>query len=420
MQKTIINNATFAILAMLAFCFCHAYAKEAPPFQTVPMTLKASTILPATILKGNGYSVADQVSNDGFLNTYILESEYGELNVTGTDKLLARIQEIKATRALEDLERSDAFKDAAKGAVEGMVEGGKSLVTSPVDTSKRAAKGFGRWVSNVGRSFTSDDPDQENALATALGHDAAKRAYALEFGVDPYTDFEPFQERLGEVAQAATAGGLIAKMALDVGTEGTMVGTVVTVSSAAAMKDMIKDNPPGRLNELNRSRLEKMGIPDYQIHAFNRNYNYTAMERALLVEALRRMGDVKGREIFVAYSTAAPDEVIARYMQQTAEMMANYISDTGPADIVELGGQPILITRDGKAILASAVDYLVWTKRLSEIVEATSSAISDLPNVKSRELLIEGQVDPAVRAAFEGQDWKVKDHVGLAARDSLE
>ena len=185
MQKSIINNATFAILAMLAFCFSHAYAKEAPPFQTVPVTLKASTILPATILKGNGYSVAEQVSNDGFLNTYILESEYGELNVTGTDKLLARIQEIKATRALEDLERSDAFKDAAKGAVEGMVEGGKSLVTSPVDTSKRAAKGFGRWVSNVGRSFTSDDPDQENALATALGHDAAKRAYALEFGVDP-------------------------------------------------------------------------------------------------------------------------------------------------------------------------------------------------------------------------------------------
>jgi len=251
-------------------------------------------------------------------------------------------------------------------------------------------------------------------------HDATKRAYALEFGVDLYTDFEPFQERLGKVAQAATAGGLITKVALDVGTEGTMVGTVVTVSSLAAMKDIIKDNPPGQLNELNRSRLEKMGVPSYQIDAFIKNYNYTAMERALLVEALRHMGDIKGREIFIAYATAAPDEVIARYMQQTAEMAANYISDTGPADFVDLAGEPILVTRDGQLVLVSAVDYVVWTQELSDIEEAALTGISDLPTVKFKELLIEGQVDPAARIAFEAQGWKVRDRVGLASREALE
>ena len=87
-----------------------------------------------------------------------------------------------------------------------MVEGGKSLVTSPVETTKSTAKGVGRWQGNVGRSITSDDPHQDNALKTALGHDAVKRGYAIEMGVDPYTDFEPFQKRLGEVARAATAG----------------------------------------------------------------------------------------------------------------------------------------------------------------------------------------------------------------------
>ena len=85
----------------------------------------------------------------GFQNTYTMKTDYGVLTVTSTDELRARIQEVKATRALEKLERSEEFKDAAKGAVTGMVEGGKALVTSPVDTTKSAVKGMGRWLGNV-------------------------------------------------------------------------------------------------------------------------------------------------------------------------------------------------------------------------------------------------------------------------------
>lgn len=84
-----------------------------------------------------------------------MKTDYGVLTVTSTDELRARIQEVKATRALEKLERSEEFKDAVKGAVSGMVEGGKALVTSPVDTTKSAVKGMGRCLSNVGRSITS-------------------------------------------------------------------------------------------------------------------------------------------------------------------------------------------------------------------------------------------------------------------------
>lgn len=175
------------------------------PFEQRPLALTTSDFLPKS-MSGEGYSVNERVSNDGFQNTYTMETDYGVITASSSDELRARIQEVKATRALEKLERSDEFKDAAKGAVTGMVEGGKALVTSPVETTKSAVKGMGRWLGNVGRSISSDDPHQDNVLKTALGYDAAKRAYAIEMGVDPYTDFEPFQERLGEVARAATAG----------------------------------------------------------------------------------------------------------------------------------------------------------------------------------------------------------------------
>ena len=130
-----------------------------------------------------------------------------------------------------------------------------------------------------------------------LGHDAVKRAYAIEMGVDPYTDFEPFQKQLGEVARAATAGGLIMSVGADVATEGTLAGTVVTVTSRAGMKDALMDEPPSTLARINREKLEKMGIGKTQIDALLKNYNYTPTHMTLMVEDLKRMGDIKGRDL---------------------------------------------------------------------------------------------------------------------------
>ena len=43
-----------------------------------------------------------------------------------------------------------------------------------------------------------------------------------------------------------------------------------------------------------------------------------------MVESLRRMDGAKGRDLYVLLAAAAPNKVLARYMQQRAEMMANY------------------------------------------------------------------------------------------------
>jgi hypothetical protein len=320
---------------------------------------------------------------------------------------------------LEEIERSDAFKDAVKDTAGGMVEGGKSLVTSPVETTKGAVKGMGRWLGNVGKSVTSDDPHQENVLKTALGHDAVKRGYAIEMGVDPYTDFEPFQERLGVVARAATAGGLVMSVGADVATSGTMAGTVVTVTSMAGMKEILKDEPPATLTRINRKKLEKMGIEKVDIDALLKNYNYTPAEMTLMVEALNRMGNIKGRDIFVTHATAAPDRMIARYMQQYAEMLANYTTGKEPGDIVTIGNDAWLKTRSGKLVGAFPIDYLAWTAEV-EGAEREVSADSATQGVKGKELLIEGQVDPAARKALEARGWKVSENVQLVSKAAGE
>jgi hypothetical protein len=230
------HGFSIAMLFHISYSTCVA---GDPSFQSLPVILNAPDFIPQALLTGDNYSVSARVSNDGFTNTYTIVSDYGENTVEGTTQLRARIHEIEATRDIEELERSDAFVDAMKGTVTGAIEGGKALVKAPIDTSKKAVKGLGRWLGNVGSSFTSDDPDQENAVATILSYDAVKRAYALEFGVDPYTDFEPFQERLGEIAKASTAGSLITSAAADAATKGTVTGTVLDITSLGKMKNIL-------------------------------------------------------------------------------------------------------------------------------------------------------------------------------------
>jgi len=404
---------TLACATVLTIFAPFALGAEPPP-QQMPLLLKATDVLPKALSAGEGYSVKDKVLNDGFQNTYILQTDYGEYTVTGNPALAARIQEIKATKVLEGIERSDAFKDAVKGAASGMVEGGKSLVTAPVETTKGAVKGVGRWLSNVGRSVTSDDPYQENAVKTALGHDAVKRGYAIEMGVDPYTDFEPFQKRLGEVARAATAGGLVVSLGADMATGGTMAGTVVTVTSVAGMKEMLKEEPPTVLARINREKLEKMGIDSVSIDALFKNYNYTPVELTAMVEALRRMGGIKGRDIFVTYATAAPDRTIVGFMQQYAEMLANYITSVETGDIVSINTEAWLRTRSDKLVAAIPADYLAWSPEL-EGAERSVSAQAEKLGIKGKEFLVEDRVDPQARKALESRGWKVSERVQLAS-----
>lgn len=403
-----------SVATLLAFGLTSmvAVAEQAP--QPTPISLQASKVLPAAMLTGEGYKIDQNVSNDGFQNTYALTTDYGDFTVTGNGALHARIVEIQATKKLEEIESSDAFKDAVKDAAVGMVEGGKALVTSPVETSKGAVKGVGRWLGNIGRSVTSDDPNQDNALKTLLGHDAVKRGYAIGLGVDPNTDFEPFQERLGRVARAATAGGLVTSMGADAATSGTVAGTVVTVTSTAGMKDILMDEPPSTLARINREKLEEMGIPELNIDALLKNYNYTPMQMTLMVEALRRMGDIHGRDIFVAYATAAPDRLITRYLQESAEMLANYITKNETGKIVSIGGDAWFVTRSGKLIGAFPIDYLAWTAELAGDDKLASEGAAEL-GLKSKELLLEGQIDPVARKALESRGWKVQQNVKLAS-----
>ena len=89
-------------------------AAELPQFQQPPFILKASKMLPKDLLVGSNCRIRETVKNDGFVNTYNLDTDYGPLTVESTSLLMERVTELKALHHMEELKKKDAFVDALK------------------------------------------------------------------------------------------------------------------------------------------------------------------------------------------------------------------------------------------------------------------------------------------------------------------
>src|SRR3546814_17155391 len=110
---------------------------------------------------------------------------------------------------MEQLRRSQVYGEAIKAAAASPLNLAKDLVTDPISTVRDTVSGGGTLFRNVGGSLFRQRSESEDGMAkAALGVSSAKRAFAAQFGVDPYTTFPPVRERLNEIAWASAAGDL--------------------------------------------------------------------------------------------------------------------------------------------------------------------------------------------------------------------
>jgi hypothetical protein len=376
----------------------------------MPVVLQAKDVLPKTLLKGKNYRVEGNVQNDGLINTYRLTTDYGPLRVESTAALMIRIMELNALVAMEEMDRKNVFGEAVVEGVKAPVKGAAAMVTSPVDTTKGIVKGTGRFLSNVGRSFVSDDPDQGNPLSVAVGYDTAKRKFAYEFGIDPYSSYDPAMDRLGEIARSAVAGGLAPRAAM--AAIDSKVVTAMRVSGTThSMRKLVRDNPPGELRKINKKKLEKMGIDSSLIEAFLDNYRYNPQEKTILVGEMESMKGVKGRDVFLGKANLAANRSVALFHRLIAQLMAGYHAKVGPAErIQKVNGVLHLKRKDGKLVLLAPVDYVFWTKKLEDKLNAFERGVKTMPGATGKELWITGRMEKSARAQFEKRGWIVKEN----------
>jgi hypothetical protein len=411
-----IATKLITIIVMLLSWLAPVAAQTLPEIQEPPIILQTSNVIPEVSLKGTNYQIEQNVENDGFINSYKLTTDYGPLTVESTSLLMIRLNELKALHHMQELTQTKAFKDAVKEGVKGPFKTIKGVATSPVDTVKNTGSGIGRWFSNVGRSVVSDDPHQEGTLSAALGYSTVKRRFAYEYGIDPYTSYEPVQRKLNEIARYSVAGGLTTKVAFRFvpGPAGMAVRMTGTSNS---MRQLVRDKMPAELKKINKEKLKEMGVSESLADDFLQNPYYTPQEMTLLVGELESMRGVDGRDKFIKFASKADEESVARFMRMRAEMMAMYSANAKVGvRIIEVNGVSFLQKHDGLIVGLFPLDHVVWTAALWHKERAVVESIGRLPGgVTGKELWIEGTVDPVARKALEDREWKVEDKV----RDKL-
>ncbi|HEY5552275.1 MAG TPA: hypothetical protein VIK52_10315, partial [Opitutaceae bacterium] len=135
--------------AVAAGCIgaCAATAEfESPP------TLRASDVLEPVLLAGPHFTVGDAVLNGGYINHFVIHSDYGDFEAHGRTMLGIRLKEVAALARIADISKTDVFIKAAKDATVGIVvepvKAAKGITHDPVGTVTRLPRGIGRLLSS--------------------------------------------------------------------------------------------------------------------------------------------------------------------------------------------------------------------------------------------------------------------------------
>jgi hypothetical protein len=353
--------------------------------------LKASDILPKELLSGPNHRVAEDVTNDGYLNTYILTSPFGAITTVATASVRIRIRELNAIAAMEKVQKSDAFAQAAKSAAQGAYKGAKNIVTQPVETLKGAVTGVGSFFARAAQATRLHEKSdaEDPGYKAVIGFSDAKREVAAEFGVDVYSSNKLLQERLEDLAWTQFAGDITFKapLALVSGGVGVAVSTSQTIT---ALNELVTSTPPQDLRIRNHEKLEGMGIHEDVVDLFMENGTFTPRQQTVIVEALDRMPQTANRGAFIKFAVPTETEDLAFFRQRMAALFAAYDRKVEPVtEFVALGRFIAGRTKSGAVMLIVPVDYLVWTRNTADVVAALDAQIAALTGVTAKHIWVD-------------------------------
>ena len=181
-MKTIAVIATVLVLGL-------APALAQPSFEEAS-TLSAREVLPPELVKGPHHQIADDVANDGYLNTYTLESTFGNFTLRGEDLLRVRVAELEALAALAEVTKTEAFTQALGEAAMKPVETVTNVVTKPVETVKGIPSGVSRYFKRTSRKIKKtakkvDETLNQEKKAEGEGGESGEGQGTLAIGVRP-------------------------------------------------------------------------------------------------------------------------------------------------------------------------------------------------------------------------------------------
>lgn len=397
-----------------------------------PLSLKASELVPAALLKGPFHSVDENVAIAGGQPNFTIRSRYGMWEARGQEMLAIRVSELPAFEQLAKVSKSDEFMKSAGTTIAAPVKAVGQFVESPLETTGNVLSGIGLIASRVGRvaeksatrvgdTVAGNTPAQKEILKPAamplgtaaprtfigdpLGYNQQRREWAQRLKVDPYTINGALSDKLGEVASVTFASSFPVNVAF-----GAVIAPLYYAQQFNEQATLEAYQTPALdIGTRNEARLKKMGIEGLPVRNFLRNNYFTPTLQTALVLALESMGNIAGRDQVVVFAARAASETEARYVNNSVMMLAHHSRTVSP--LAKIRGADNVIAgemSDGKLIIAAPLDYLPWIKPVDDFARRT-----DLKGTE-RWLLVSGKVTPRAQQELSALGWRVSEKLAAA------
>lgn len=406
-----------------------------PEFESAPV-LKASNVLPPELLAGAHHRVREEVRTDGYLNYYIIDSDFGEFVAEGTPLLRIRVREIEALAQLEEISESKVFIEAAKGAAidlgKGLWRGG----SDPVNSMKSVPEGANRLFKKLGRGAKlgvrtttdltndligagDDDDVAVDPEAIRAGYyevSEGEREWAAQLGVNPYSSNETLRKAIRKMNNFGFAGEVTFAVASGLVIPIPGIGTVASTINEAA--DEIWATDPYALRQVNIERLQKAGVEESLIEAFIDHPWYTPTMQTILIRFLLGMEGVSDTMSVLDVAIEAETEAEARYFVNSIVLMVWFHENEAPIEsVLAQSHMPQAVTTDGRQIAFAPLDYLFW----GENFVAAAQVAASRPALGEQEIWVLGAVSDRARTEIEALGVGVRDQVGnYALRKAVE
>lgn len=409
------------------------HPRPAGPFEPEPR-LASAELLGNLPLTGPGYHVGEDAPVIDYFGQFSLRTDVGGLTADGAQVLRLRLQELPAVRALDEVSRTQVFKDAFVRGVEKPVEAVRQVSEAPKETMSGLPAGIGRFlkrtarnaqeialdINDAARDAMDDDEDEEggdadeptneervkkgatSATLRYIGYSKARRQIARQVGVDPYSTNPLLDERLDKLAWASWSGDKLA--GLGVGMLGGLAGQALGYARDAY--ELVWELPPEDLKRRNLKELKAIGIRGKRARDFvRRGKAFTLTQQTEFIELLRLPLFEAARPALFAQAGLAEREVHARFLINAMRMLVAAEPEHAGAIAVVVGAAPALLREDGGHVVALPVDYLSWTADTAEF--AWREDLIGQQNL----LLVTGTLSPHARDAFSQAGWAVREGV---------
>ncbi len=365
------------------------------------------------MIAGPHHRIREQVVSYGYMHHWTVESNFGTFEVTGDGALRKMVNEINAIAALRKIKKSDAFLKSVKHAAKAPFMFGKKLITDPVDTISGIPKGVFRIFGNIGKGVTmTHDPSEDSRIKQILFVSSWKRDFAFEHGVDVYSSNKLLQKELNSVGWAAAVAGLSISVAA-MASSATVVLVGKNLRLVNQLNNVLKEEPPPRLQLINEEKLERMGVSKDLIKTFLDHPHFTPRHDTVIVEALVGLTRARGRDAFLRWILAAEDEESANFYQAMAEIMRGYNNTVAPiTDVTVQAGWAVAQSANGTALIPFPLDHGVWTRRAERFIDYMKTNYRS-PAFKGQfEMWLTGTVSPRVKDELRKRGFNVIENVG--------